>query len=162
VSKTEDRQRFIRHWKDVTGETEVDMRKVAELAQKMGWPMPIPPSSLDIMTKQFTNAAHEERRYDKKTRQPYRVYHALPVSGQPNLFYYVDIDEATRNQMWKSSIHRREQMISDGVNLVQDVDHWNRINPDQAPIQMEMDLTLDIQIRQAADESEEEDEATES
>lgn len=106
------------------------------------------------MTKQFTAAAHEERRYDKKTRKPYRVYHALPVSGQPNLFYYVDIDEADRRQMLKSSIHRREQMISDGVNLIQDVDHWNRINPDQSPIQMEMDLTLDIQIRQAADEEE--------
>lgn len=154
MSKTEDRQRFIRHWKDVTGETEVDMRKVAELAQKMGWDMPTPPSALDILTKQFTSSAHEERRYDKKTKKPYRVYHALPVTGQANLFHYVDIDEADRKQMLKSSIHRREQMISDGVNLVLDVDHWNRINPDQEPLQMEMDLTLDIQIRQAADEDE--------
>lgn len=157
MSKTEERQRFIRYWKDQTGETEVDMRKVAELAQKMGWDMPTPPSPLEILTKQFTAAAHEERRYDKKTKKPYRVYHALPVSGQPNLFYYVDIDEATRIQMWKSSVHRREQMIGDGVNLVRDVEHWNRINPDQEPIQMEMDLTLDIAIRQAADEEETED-----
>jgi hypothetical protein len=147
VSKIDERQRFIRFWKDQTGKTEIDMREVAELAQKMGWNMPTPPSPVDILTKQFTAAAHEERRYDKKTKKPYRVYHALPVTGQPNLFHYVDIDEANRKQMHMSSTHRREQMISDGVNLVLDVDHWNRINPDQEPIQIEMDLTLDIDIR---------------
>ena len=32
MSKTKDMQRFIRHYKDETGETEVDMRKVAKIS----------------------------------------------------------------------------------------------------------------------------------
>jgi hypothetical protein len=55
--------------------------------------------------------------------------------------------------MLKSAVHRREQMVSDGVNLTNDLDHWNRVNPDKEPIQLPMDLTFDIEIRKAADES---------
>lgn len=170
MSIIEERQRFIRFWKDQTGETEIDMRAVAELAKKMGWKMPTPPSDVDLLTKRFTAAAHEERKYDKKTGKPYRVYHAIPVSGQQSLFNYVDIDEATHKQMLMSSVHRREQMISDGVNLTLDLEHWNRVNPDQQQIDLPMDLTLDIEIRKAAaepeeaseDEDEDEDEPAET
>ncbi|MDR5728843.1 MAG: hypothetical protein RB191_15585 [Terriglobia bacterium] len=45
-------------------------------------------------------------------------------------------------------------MIGDGVQLTLDLDHWNRINPTEEPIDLPMDLTLDIQIRQAADDDE--------
>ena len=37
-------------------------------------------SDIDLLAKQFTDAAHEERKYDKKTGKPYRVYHAIPVT----------------------------------------------------------------------------------
>ena len=84
-----------------------------------------------------------------------RVYHAIPASGQPSLFNYVDIDEANRRQMHMSSVNRREQMVSDGLNLTLDLDHWNSINPTEAPIALPMDLTLDIEIRKAADDEEE-------
>ena len=83
---------------------------------------------------------------------------AIPVTGQPSLFNYVDIDEATRNQIWKSSVNRREQMVSDGLNLTLDLDHWNSINPAEEPIQLPMDFTLDIEIRKAADEDDDGDE----
>ena len=73
-----------------------------------------------------------------------------------NLFVYVDIDEASRNQMWKSAVHRREGMVSDGYNLTNDLDHWNRVNPDAEPIQLPMDLTFDIEIRKASDDGAEE------
>ena len=156
MSKRQDMQRFIRHYKDETGEREIDMRKVAQLAKRMGWKMPTPPSEIDLLAKQFTNAAHEERKYDKKTGKPYRVYHAIPVTGQPSLFNYVDIDEANRKQMLMSSVIRREQMVSDGLNLTLDLDHWNSVNSKDEPIQLPMDLTLDIEIRKASDEDDEE------
>lgn len=143
----------------IAGETEIDMRKVALHAKKMGWKMPIPPSDIDLLAKQFTDAAHEERKYDKKTGQPYRVYHAIPVTGQPGLFNYVDIDEANRKQMHMSAGIRQEQMVSDGLNLTRDLDHWNSINPEEEPIQLPMDLTLDIEIRKAAAESDDEEAA---
>ena len=90
-----------------------------------------------------------------KTGKPYRVYHALPVNTQLNFFVYVDIDEATRNQMLKSSVNRREQMVSDGYNLTLDLDHWNSVNPAEEPIALRMDLTFDIEIRKAAGDDEE-------
>jgi len=159
MSRRQDMQRFIRFYKDETGEREVDMRKVAEFAQKHGWKMPTPPSAIDLLTKQFTDAAHEARGYDKKTGYPYRVYHAIPATGQPSLFNYIDIDEATRPQFLKSAVIRREQMVSDGVNLTRDLDHWNSVNPTEEPIQLPMDLTFDIELRKAADEDEDDEAA---
>jgi hypothetical protein len=144
----------LRHYRDVTGDTELDMHKVAAFAKKSGWKMPQPPSDIDLLAKQFADDAQAEKKIDKETGRPYRVYHAIPAAGaQMNLFVYVDIEEATRNQMLKSAVHRREQMVSDGVNLTNDLDHWNRVNPDKEPIQLPMDLTFDIEIRKAADES---------
>jgi len=93
-------------------------------------------------------------RYDGKTGKPYRVYHALPDSRQLHLFVYVDIDEATRNQMLKSAVNRREQMVSDGYNLTLDLEHWNSVNPDKEPIQLPMDLEFDIDLRKASEDGE--------
>lgn len=147
MSKVKERQRFIRYYKDETGETELDMHKVAEFAKSKGWTMPIPPSPLDLLAKQFTQAASDETEYDAKTGKPYRVYHAIPAAnGQLNLFYYVDIAEATRPQMLKATVIRREQMVRDGLQLTLDLDHWNSINPKEEPIELPMDFTLDIEI----------------
>ncbi len=156
MSKRQERQRFIRYYREKTGETEIDMHKVAEYAKKMGWKMPKPMSEVDLLAKRFADDAQAERKYDEKTGRPYRVYHAIPVnSGQLNLFVYVDIDEANRPQMWKSAVHRREQMVSDGYQLTLDLDHWNRINEKEEPISLPMDLTLDVEIRKAAADDDE-------
>ncbi|MGX5799659.1 hypothetical protein ACWGS9_00235 [Bradyrhizobium sp. Arg314] len=156
MSKRQERQRLIRHYREVTGETEIDMHKVAEFAKSMGWKMPTPPSEVELLARQFADDAQAERKYDKNTGKPYRVYHAIPASGQLNLFLYVDIDEATRNQMLRSAVNRREQMVSDGYNLTLDLDHWNNVNPDLEPISLPMDLALDIEIRKASDDEPEE------
>jgi len=79
--------------------------------------------------KAVYEAAREETDYDAKTGKPYRVYHAVPVkSGQLNLFVHIDINDATRGQMLKSCVNRREQMVSDGLQLTFDMEHWNRVN----------------------------------
>jgi hypothetical protein len=132
------------------------MHKVAAFAKAKGYKMPQPPSDIDLLAKQFAEDAQAEKKVDDLTGRPYRVYHAIPAGGQLNLFVYVDIDEATRNQMLKSAVQRREQMVSDGLNLTNDLDHWNRVNEDQAPITLPMDLTLDIEIRKAAADGDEE------
>lgn len=153
MSKRQEMQRFIRHYKDQTGETEIDMHKVAELAQKMGWRMPIPPSPLDLLAKQFTQAASEETEYDEDTGKPFRIYHAIPAgTGELNLFHYIDIADANRGQMHKAAVIRREQMVRDGLQLTLDLDRWNKINPTEKPIELPMDLTLDIEIAKHADD----------
>jgi hypothetical protein len=154
MSKRQERQRFIRYYKDKTGETEIDMTKVAALAKQMGWDMPKPKSDIELLANLFADDAQAERKYDEKTGKPYRVYQTLPTQavGQLSLFVYVETDEATRPQMLRASVIRREQMVTDGYNLELDLDHWNRINPDKEPIQLPMDLTLDIAIRKASDD----------
>lgn len=160
MSKRQERQRFIRYYKDETGEREIDMHKVAEFAKKKGWKMPTPPSDIDLLAKQFTEAASAETEYSKKTGRPYRVYHAVPAGvGQPNLFVYVAIQDATRNQMLKSCVNRREQMVSDGLQLSFDMEHWNSLNEKEKPIDLPMDLAMDIEIRKAAADEPDEDAA---
>src|SRR6185312_776200 len=101
MSKRQERQRFIRYYKEQTRATEIDMHEVAQFAKKMGWEMPKPPSDVDMLAKLFTEDAQAEREIDEATGKPYRVYHAIPATGQTSLFNYVAIDDATRPQMLK-------------------------------------------------------------
>ena len=67
MSKQSEMQRVIRAYKDETGEREVDMHKVAKWATRKGWPLPTPQNPLDLLAKQFSDAARVEIRYDKIT-----------------------------------------------------------------------------------------------
>lgn len=142
-------QLLIREYREATGVTEIDMRKVAQYAADRGWPLPKPRSAIDLLAKQFTDAARQENKYDQETGKPYRVNHAVPVASgsQYPLWVWVDIDDAKRPVIRKSLVHRREQMVDDGYQLTLDLEHWNRINPDQEPIELPMDLIPDIEWR---------------
>lgn len=146
--KRQDMQRFIRYYKEQTGNKEVNMHKVAEFAAQMGWKLPTPPSPINLLAKAFTQAAREETRKDQKTGRPYRANHAFThTQGQEQMTLWVDIDEATRPQMWKSCVNRREQMVGDGLQLTLDADHWNCIHPEEEPILMPLDFTDDVEWR---------------
>jgi hypothetical protein len=109
-----------------------------------------------MLTRQFTDAAREVIEYDKTTGKPYRVYHALKTShGGTQLHFFIDIEEATRMQMHVSLMSRREQMVSDGVMLTYDQDHWNTSHPTEEPIQLPLDLTFDIELRKNAPDEDE-------
>jgi hypothetical protein len=156
MSKRKDMQRLIRAYKEETKVTEIDMRKVALWAAGRGWPLPTPPDPIDLLTRQFTDAAREVIEYDKATGKPYRVYHALKTShGGTQLHFFIDIEEATRMQMHVSLMSRREQMVSDGIMLTYDQDHWNTSHPTEEPIQLPLDLTFDIELRKNAPDEDE-------
>lgn len=154
MSKQEDRQRLIRHYREVTGKTEIDMHDVARFAYDKGWPLPKPVDPIDMLAKEFSKAAREEIRHDKETERPYRANHAFSPDGQQTL--WVDIDQAPRGPMVKSFVQRREQMVGDAVQLTFDMEHWNRINPSEEPIQLPMDFTDDVEWRKNSDGTEEE------
>src|SRR5258706_7107060 len=102
-------QKLIRYYKDETGEKEVDMKKVAKFAVAKGWPLPEPTSLIERLAKEFSAAAREEVRTDKKTGRPYRVNHVYTdFRGGEQLHLWVDIDEAPREPMKKSLVMRRE------------------------------------------------------
>ncbi len=162
MAKVSERQQFIRYYMEMTGETEIDMHKVAVFAIKKGWPLPRPSDPVDLLAKQFTDAARQEIRRDSTTNHPYRGYHAVPVEDQTGQlsFWWIDIDDpnTTPRNFRKSAVRRREQMVDDGVQLSLDLDHWNAMHPDEADqVHIPMDLTLDVEIRLASLELEEEE-----
>ena len=150
MSKIAERQRLIRAYRDETGETEIDMHKVAEFAVSKGWPLPPPADPLDSLAKLFADAARLEIRRDPKTGHPYRANHAVP-QGQ-TLFSWVDIDDPKTKptSMRASLVMRREQMVDDGLQLTFDYERWNSIRPPEEHIELPMDLTFDIALRRAA------------
>lgn len=49
--------------------------------------------------------------------------------------------------MDKSLKVRREQMVGDALQLTLDANHWNSVNPDQEPLQVELDFADDVAWR---------------
>lgn len=45
-------------------------------------------------------------------------------------------------------------MVSDGLMLAYDQDHWNAQRTSEEPIRLPMDLTFNIDLRKSADEEE--------
>lgn len=150
ATKTEKMQRFIRYYKEQTGIKEVDMHEVAKFAEKNGWRMPEPVRAIDRLAREFTNAAREEVRHDKRTGRPYRANHAFKGKKRDNgeqSYLWIDIDEAPREPMLKSLVLRREQMVGDAYHLTLDADHWNSIHPNEEQIVLPLDFTDDVNWR---------------
>lgn len=146
-------QKIIALYRAKTGETELDPKMIADFAVKNGITPPQPKDPMELLAKQISVAAREDLRVDEKTGRPFRAYHSLPIShpdGQTS-FVFIDIEDATRPQMHRSLTKRREQMVGDAVHLIYDADRWNSQNPDEEPIQIEMDFTLDVEWRKATD-----------
>lgn len=149
-------QQMIKLYKLKTGQTELDPVEIAKFAIANGVELPAPDDPMKKLVKQISQAAREEMRTDRQTGRPYRAYHSLPIKqGQETLFVWVDIDDATRAQMLRSTNKRREQVVGDVVQLTFDLDHWAAANPDQEPITLETDFGLDVQWRKASDRDDE-------
>lgn len=157
-SKHHEMQAVIRQYRDESGESDVDMKKVAQFAVSLGWPLAPPADPIELLAREFARAAREEIKYDEATGHPYRVNHVFqPQAGQAKLWMDIDNTNTTRPKMVKSLAVRREQMVGDGLQLSYDADHWNSINPDQEPIQIQLDFTDDVEWRKnAASENEDE------
>lgn len=155
MKQVAERQKFIRHWQEVTGQDEIDMHSVAEMAMKMGWTAPPPVSPVDRLAKQFKEAARQDIRHDKKTGRPYRGYHAVSkraADGQL-AFSYLDIDnpKTKPTSFHKACVMRREQAVDDMFNIFLDQTHWNdtRSAEEQVPI-LPADLGFDLELRLSA------------
>lgn len=157
MSKKHEMQRLIRAYKEETGNREIEMKEVAKWAAAKGWPLPMPKDPLEILAQQFSDAAREEIRRDKKTGRPYRAnHHYKDWRGGKQYDFWIDIDEADRGPFLKSAVIRREQMVGDGTQLTLDIMHWNSINPEKEPVDLPMDLTFDIELRLNAPDDDEE------
>jgi len=152
ATKHQEMQRIIRYYREVTGKTEVDMKEVARFALSKGLQqLPTPVDPLDRLASEFSQAAREEVNHDEKTGRPYRVNHVFShKQGNLQFNLWIDIHTAPRKHIQKSLVKRREQMVSDGLQLTFDADFWNSINPNEEPINIPMDFTEDIEERKNA------------
>lgn len=152
VTKSEMLLRIRRQYRDETGETEIDHRKVAEYAKKLGWKMPVPKDPIDILAKQLSDVAREEERVDKQTGESYRanIAYTVPMKNGQQLTLWVDTDEATRKQVVKAAKNYREQMVGEAVRVVVTLDHWSRMHPNEEPVTIPLDLQPDVDWRRNA------------
>lgn len=156
-TKVQEMQRIIKRYREETGRESVDMHDVAKYAAGMGWQLPKPKTALDRLAEQFSSAAREETKRDEILGRPYRVNLAVTTwIGQEQQTLWTDIDVAPRHIAHRSFQQRREQMVGSAVNLTDTVLHWNRVNENEEPIQIEMDFTDDVEWRRNAPPDEEE------
>ncbi len=131
------------------------MHAVAEFAKDRGVKMPVPPDPLEMLAKQFSEAAGEETRIDKESKRVYKASLAITERAkdgrQTTLWIDVD-DNPPRHRMAKGLHLYREQMVGEAVIGKNTADHWNRTNPDQRPLPFETDLTEDVNWRHNAPE----------
>jgi hypothetical protein len=153
MAGTKTLQKIIELYKIKTGAQEMDPADIADFALRNGVSLPDPIDPKKRLIKQISDAAREVMRTDRKTGRPYRAYHSVPVQqGQQLSFYWVDIEDATRQQMVRSSNRRREHVVGELTQHTFDLEYWASINPDEEPIPLEKDFTLDVEIRKASDE----------
>ena len=149
-TQKEKMQDLVRFYRDQTGKVSVEMREVAEYASTMGWKMPKPKSAIDLLAAQFSDALREEVRKDEVTGRPYRANLAVTEwHGNTQTVLWTDIEVAKRHVAHKSLTQYREQMIGEAVHMKLTADHWNRINPHEEPINMELDFNDDVTWRLA-------------
>jgi hypothetical protein len=158
MTKHEEMQAFVRHYRREHKKTSVTMAEVAAAAIKMGWKAPPPITAEERLAKLFAAAEREEMGTDKKTERPYRANLAYTKTNSQGeqISFWVETDDATRDEveMWKNKY--REQMIGEAVIGTDTVAHWNRINPSDEPVQFSLDFTEEAQWRRNIPVEEEE------
>jgi hypothetical protein len=149
ATKSEKYQKLYHLYKTETGTKEVDANTLAGWAMSKGMEAPTPKTPRELLAAEFSQALREEYQRDPKTGWEYRVNHATrhkDSEGKQQTLWH-DIHEVSRKKMHLSLTNRRQQMIGDGVQLKIDETVWNRLNPDEDPIQMILDFTDDVEER---------------
>ena len=148
MSQVKELQKLIRLYQGATGTTEIDMHAVAKWGIARGFKTPEPKTPEDILAERLSQAARADRRTDEVTGRPYRTYHSVTQhqpdgSGQYSLWY--DIDNAPRQAIEVSARQRKIGIINDSVQLSFDLEHWNRINPNEEPVMADFDLNDEVE-----------------
>lgn len=143
---SEKRQDFVRYFKEKHGVISADMKEVAAEAQRMGWKLPQPKTALDLLAAQFSDSQREEVRKDEVSGRPYRANLAVSTwHGTTQTVLWTDIDVAPRHIAHKSLTQYRDQMVGEAVQMTLTADHWNRMNPNDERINMELDFGPDVE-----------------
>jgi hypothetical protein len=104
------------------------------------------------LAEDMAKALREEYATDEKGRR-YRVNHAVRVTKAGVQYtFWAMLKDAPHPHMQKAFIQRREQIVGDCVQLATDVEVYNEMNSDHAPIPMLFDFRDDVAERRCFEE----------
>ncbi len=108
--------------------------------------MPKPKDPIDILAKEFAVAEREEMLFDEVLGESYNanICYQIPTGDKPQT-YWVDTDKADRKKIEKNKTLRRDQVVGDLLQIKINLMHWNRINPNEEPVQIELDFAPDVE-----------------
>lgn len=144
---------LIERFKSDTGKEQWTNLELAEYAMVYhGVEPPQAKTPAELLARKFSTLARQATRIDHISGIPYRTYQAVKghfdSTGQGLL--WLETDKASRDQMVGAKTLRREQVIGDLFQLNADVEHWNRINPDEETIEVDNNFEPDVQERMAS------------
>jgi hypothetical protein len=106
------------------------------------------PRDADIISQcaeDLARALRDEYRTDAFGRR-YRTKHAVRITrGGIQYSLWADIDSAPRPHMERAFAQRRQQIVGDCHQLRIDVDVYNDRHTEDAPIQLVLDFTRDVE-----------------
>lgn len=137
-------QRFARNYRERHGR-DTTSHELALAWKKIGGQMPKPKDVVDILAKEFASAEREELEFDDVLGESYNANICYEEQvGDKVETYWTNTDTASRGKVVKNAALRRNQVVGDLLRATVTLMHWNRIHPNEEPVQMELDFAPDI------------------
>jgi hypothetical protein len=147
ATKNELLQRAWREFEKANAYAPSSARQVVEWAVSVGV-LTLPRiDPYDVLAGDMAQALRDEYATDGKGRR-YRVNHAVRITKSGVQYtFWATMGFAPHDHMERAFAQRREQIISDCVQLKTDVDAYNDMSK-ESPIQLVLDFTEDVEERQ--------------
>jgi hypothetical protein len=147
LTKAEQLQRAFHLYTSEHGHLPSGAREVAEWAVRKGLIKLPQIDPYDVLSGDMAKALREEFKTDEKGRK-YRVNHSVRVTKSGvHYTFWADINFAPHEHIQLAFTQRREQIVSDCVQLKIDLDVYNDKNKDKQ-IQLVFDFTEDVEEQQ--------------
>jgi hypothetical protein len=143
---------FLDQYVEETGQHVIDLRLVASWAIRKGLWEPQPEDKIKRLARDLARAARQDYIPDDddlpvRRKHPYKI-----KQGDVQLTFWVNIEDATREQMWNSAQWRRNGVLADCIQLDRDVRHYNRhFNPGD-PLAVDYNMNPDVQEKRNSPE----------
>lgn len=131
------------------GEEPSTIGECFQWATKRGLWTPKPIDVAKIFQREMADALRNQMRTDASGRE-YRAKLCVRDSkGGVQLSLWGDADSASQGFVERSVRQRRDGLVDDAFKLKMCVDHFNEFRSPEIPIQLVLDLTLDVAEREA-------------
>ena len=147
ASKKVEMQRWSRTFREREGR-DLSADEIASMLEANGWPMPKPKTPHEILAKQVSESQGEEVIYDDVLNEsvPRNICYPVESNGK-QIMLWTDADAASRKKIEKNKTLRRDQMVGDAYQTSLILMRWNRLHPEEEPVQIDLDFGPDVEWR---------------